>query len=99
MSQHPFDRTTKIRRASGPLSSDLGQDSKEVVVLDTKSNQYFGLDSVAGHIWNKLVQPISLGELVDSVVAEYEVEEERCFSDTLSFVQDLQDKGLVTIEQ
>ena len=98
MDEQAFDRTTTVCRSVRQMSSNLGQECPDVVVLDTETNFYFGLTSVAGHIWKLIEQPTSIGDLVDAVVAEYDVEADVCLKDTVSFVQELHKKGLVSIE-
>lgn len=74
------------------ISSNL---SGEAVVLNLNSGVYFGLNEVGASIWNLLQQPISIGEMRDAIVEEYEVEIAQCEQDLLSLLEDLLATGLI----
>jgi len=67
----------------------------ETVLLDLARGEYFGLDSVGKRIWESISNGESLAETVETIVAEYEVDEERARTDVVEFVQDLLGRGLL----
>ena len=70
----------------------------EAVVLGMKDGVYYGLDPVGARIWQMVEQPITLREVVDALVREYEVDRERCAVDVLAFARDLADRGLLELQ-
>ena len=56
------------------------------VLLNVETGRYFGLDDVATHIWKQLLDGASESELVDGLVAEYDVEPQRAQADLTSFL-------------
>jgi hypothetical protein len=70
----------------------------EAVVLNLRDGVYFGLNPVGARIWSLLKEsPRSLGELRQAILAEYDVDAERCDSDLRSLLASLQQHGLVDI--
>jgi hypothetical protein len=69
----------------------------EAVLLNLNSGIYFGLDPIGTLIWQLLGKQKQLSEIVDAIVADYEVSEERCKADVLSLLEDLQQNKLVEI--
>ena len=78
----------------GPVSCDLGD---EAAILDLKSGVYYGLNAVGARIWALLQQPRRTDEIRDALVAEYDVEAQRCEDDLLSILRELQTHGLIGV--
>ena len=70
----------------------------EIVILDTQSEEYFGLDEMGAVMWEELRQSGSLEKLFNSINEAYDVDMEQLKVDILHFVQSLADAGLVQIE-
>jgi hypothetical protein len=69
----------------------------EAVLLDVASGVYFGLDPVGARIWRLLGDHELLSEIARRDHEEYDVSEERCASDLLTLVAELEAHGLVSI--
>jgi hypothetical protein len=76
------------------LSSRLGS---EQVMLNLRDGTYYGLDDVGSEIWALLQQPITIGEICETVVESYDVEVERCRDDVVRLMEDLIRRGLVEL--
>lgn len=68
------------------LSSQIGD---EIVLLDVASGKYFKMDEIGSTIWEYLKKPMSIEDLVQTLMTEYEVEIERCTSDVSDFIDKL----------
>ena len=68
----------------------------ETVLLNLESGIYFGLDGVGQCIWEAVSEGKTLGETVDVIVAEYEVDEGQARKDVVAFVEELLGRGLVS---
>ena len=66
----------------------------ETVLLDLASGIYFGLDGVGKRIWESVVAGNSLGQAVEVIVAEYEVDATQAEIDVLAFANQLVERGL-----
>jgi hypothetical protein len=76
------------------VSTALGN---ETVILHFQKGSYFGLNEVGSAIWSRLQQPRTVRELCDAVLAEFEVDRERCRQDVLALLERLHSEGLIEI--
>ncbi|HEY6905725.1 MAG TPA: PqqD family peptide modification chaperone [Candidatus Acidoferrales bacterium] len=77
------------------LSCALGDES---AILNLKNSVYYGLDPVGTRIWNLMQQPMSVRELRDRLMDEYEVDADRCEGDLLSLLETMRSEGLIRVE-
>jgi hypothetical protein len=68
----------------------------EFLVLDLRGNEYFGLNSVARHIWTALDAGATFEEVARSVCEHFEVERERAESDVAGFLSNLIEQRLLS---
>jgi hypothetical protein len=87
-----MDLETKLTVPPQVMSRLVGD---ETVLLDLASGIYFGLDGVGKLIWESVANGNSLGQAVDVIVAEYEVEHAQAQTDVLAFAGDLLERGLL----
>jgi len=85
---------TKIQRKSNLLFNQI---DGEVVMLSIENSEYYGMDKVGSRIWELLEEPLSLKELSDHLLKEFEVSDKQCIEDTTKFLIKLIDKKLVFI--
>jgi hypothetical protein len=83
-----------VSAAPEQVSCPLGEES---AILNLKNTVYYGLDPVGARIWNLLQQPRSVGELRDALLAEYEVDADRCERDLLDLLEKMRDEGLIQV--
>ncbi len=82
----------KIEIPESVVSADLGN---ELVLLDLATGTYFGLDEVGLEIWKLISQGQGLEQIVQALLAQYEVGEADLRRDVESLLAQLADKGLV----
>lgn len=70
----------------------------ELVMFSLKQGMYYGLDSIASFIWQRIQLPISVAELCASLQEEYAVDTETCQHDTLELLNWLYDQELIKID-
>lgn len=61
----------------------------EIVLLDTATGNYFGLNRVAAYVWSLLDQPRSLEDIVSGVCDKYDVPREQCSRDVRALLDNL----------
>jgi len=71
----------------------------EIVILDTQSENYFGLDSVGAVMWQELQKNPSLAILKVTMLAMYDVDEKILENDIKLFIDKLEKNKLITIGQ
>ena len=70
----------------------------EMVMMNLDRGQYYGLESVGRKIWELLEKPIKVSTLVDQLMVDYSnVDKETCVVDTIDFLTDLRQEGLVQV--
>ena len=74
------------------LISPLGD---ETVVMDTDSGDYIGINAVGTSIWNLIQQPVTVQEILQSLISEYEVTEEQCLQEITIFLERLEELKLL----
>lgn len=81
--------------AEDVVSCDL---DGEAAILNLKDGVYYGLNPVGARVWKMVQEPVTLEKILEAILNEYDVEKEQCFQDTVELLEELQDKGLVTID-
>jgi hypothetical protein len=88
-----MDKDTRYRRNETlPFQEIEGQ----VVIVCPARQELHRLDEVATWLWNLMDQPRSVPELAKALREEFEVEREPAERDVRAFLDDLQNKGLIT---
>jgi hypothetical protein len=90
----PLSVHSIVVATSEQVSCHLGEES---AILNLKNTVYYGLDPVGARIWNLLQQPQTVGDLRDALLAEYEVDTDRCERDLLGLLEKMLDEGLIQV--
>ena len=69
----------------------------EAIVLNVRSGTYFGLNPVATRIWHLLSNDTTEDQLVQSLLAEYDVDEARLRADVATTHENLRANGLIDV--
>ena len=83
---------SQLQVPDGVLFQDL---KGEAVILNTNDGQYYGLDEVGTRMWNLLAEHGQLEPVVQVMLAEYNVPEEKLRGDLLGLAEKLLEKGLL----
>ena len=67
----------------------------EVVMLSLETNRYYGLNSVGTRIWEILAQPMTLAQVCDILMNEYDVTREQCETEVLAVAEKMFQEKLV----
>lgn len=70
----------------------------EMVLLDMNSENYFGLDSVGMDFWKAIEAKKILKDVLETLLEQYDVEEEVLKNDLFTFVEKLKESGLVEVK-
>ena len=69
---------------------------EEMVLLDFQSGMYYGLDPIGVRIWQLIAAQRSLGDIVETLLGEYDVTRETLERDIDALVEELGSRGLIT---
>jgi len=67
----------------------------ETVLLNLRTEQYFGLDETGTRIWELILASHSPEAIVDQLLAEFDVERSQAAADVERLVAELEQAGLV----
>jgi hypothetical protein len=87
----PFD--SHVRVPDDVLVSHLDGES---VLLNLRSECYFGLDEMGTRVW-ELLKSGSIQSVYETLLAEYDVDPERCRLDLTELLDNLVQQGLVQV--
>jgi hypothetical protein len=68
---------------------------KEAIILGLSSGEYFGLKEVGLVVWDLLAEPRRVSDLQTAILADFDVEPERCFDDLCRLLTDLEQEDLI----
>lgn len=71
---------------SGVISARVGQ---ELVLLDSRRGQYYGLNPVAARVWELLSAEISVEQLCDHIASDFDRDLSEVKPDIESYLADL----------
>jgi hypothetical protein len=69
-----------------------------MVLMDTRSGRYFGLDEIATRFWQLLIEQEEREKTLRQLEQELMVPRERLETDLKAFLAGCQDRGLLQIE-
>ncbi|MFW2440851.1 MAG: PqqD family protein [Arenicellales bacterium] len=87
--------TKRITISKEALSQEV---NGETVILDLKSESYFGLDEVGTRIWQLLQEQDDLQSVFHTMLNEYDVDAEHLEQDLSDLLNKLQEAGLISME-
>lgn len=88
-----FSADTVVERRSDVLANDLS--ATETVMLDVAGGSYYGMRDVSKVIWDHLESPLTVNELCERLIAEFDVDPETCRREATAFLEDLHERGLI----
>lgn len=86
---------TIVMATSNHVATEM---SGETVILNFTTGEYFGLDEVGALVWKHIQQPVTVADLCDIIMAEYEVDADQCLADVQAMVSDLVTHQLATTQ-
>ena len=70
---------------------------EELSMLDVNSGKYFVLNEIGVDIWNQLEKPVSVATLLNKLLQEYDVEEEKCTLALQNYLVNMKDRALIEV--
>ncbi len=69
----------------------------ELVMMDVESGHYFSLDAIGRDIWNRLEQPVRVGDLCVALEQAYAAPLDVITADVLRLLDSMVGEGLVKV--
>jgi len=90
-----MDKNTVVKLITDINVTEL---AGEKVMIDFATGKYFMIKGVGNDIWDMIQTPITYGEIVEKLLAEYDVSEEECTASVSSFLAKLKELNFVSME-
>ena len=87
-----LDLDTKLQQGQDHVATSIGD---ETAVMSIKRGRYYAIGDVAERIWQMLEAPVSLREIAERLLEEYDIAPEQCETEVDAFLDELIEEGLV----
>jgi len=85
---------TKIKRKEGFADTEVDGNK---VLMSVESGKYYGLNQVGTDIWAKIEEKVSVSELIDKLLGEYDIDKKSCEEQVLRYLNHLNDNDLIEV--
>ena len=69
--------------------------SGEKVMVDFEQGKYFMIKGVGNDIWDMLADDVTVTQIMDKLLLEYDVTKEQCEAEVLNFLTELEKLGII----
>lgn len=90
-----MDRNSVIKVKKRLNVTDL---AGEKVMVDFEQGKYFMIKGAGNDIWNLLEDGITVGQIVETLLKEYEVTEETCEREVIEFLGSLERIRMIEVD-
>ena len=84
-----------VQRHREVMAAEAGQD---LVMVSIENGLYYGVSDIAREVWVAIEHPKRISDLIDDLLATYNVDRARCEAETLSFLEDLLSEHLLQVK-
>ena len=85
---------TVFCRLETVVYNEIGE---ETMMMDIDRGIYYVLNPVSSRIWALLEQPISVQEICEELLKQYEIEQSVCEREVIQFLGQLLDRKILTV--
>jgi hypothetical protein len=89
-------KSSTVSAAPGQVSSTV---EGEAVILNVQTGVYYGLNPVGAWVWEQLQTPKTVARVLEDLVAEFDVDEERGETDLMALLDDLAGASLIEVKE
>jgi hypothetical protein len=90
----PLSLSTRVVQSPNMLHAVAGE---EVMMMDVPGGSYYGLDAIGARIWALIAQPMTLDSVCGRLTSEYDVQEDVCQAEVLTFIEELVERRAVDV--
>ena len=94
MVQAMISKDTVVVASKELAAADLGE---EVAILNLTNGVYYSLNPVGARIWSLIQEPRSVRDVCNTLVAQYDVDSDRCEQDAIALLQQLAENDLIDV--
>lgn len=90
------DDATLVQRGTNVMTATVG---KEIVMMDVLNGRYLGVNDIGSDIWRRLETPLTFGELIDGLAADYQGDRAAIEADVCKLLQEMAVYDVVKLGQ
>jgi hypothetical protein len=83
---------TAFARSDQILYSEVDGD---VTMMSVETGKYYSLRAVGARMWSLLERPMTVAQMCDRLMAEYQVDRQRCEADVTRVMHHMASEGIV----
>ncbi len=87
-------RDSKVVIAKSVSTSEI---DGEKVMIDFETGKYFMIKGVGNDIWERVQTEITVSDLIDSLLLEYDIDEPTCEKEVIDFLDKLNEYGFLKV--
>ena len=84
-----------IQRTSNFLDTQLDD---EIIMLQMETGKIFAVSDSAKFIWQQLVEPVTIKNLIEQLIEIYDIETGRCRDEVICYIDELMKQGFVCVK-
>lgn len=89
------DLNSLVRQGGDLICANL---DGELVMMSIEKGNYYGLEGIGRRIWQLIEMPTKVSALCGALQEEFDVEKSDCEADTLEFLNELAEQGLIEVD-
>jgi hypothetical protein len=88
----PLALSTVVVAMTDQVSTPM---NNETVLLHLRTGKYYSLNRAGTFLWEKLKQPITVGQIVEAMLIKFDIDRPRCEVDVQNILASLIDAGFI----
>lgn len=78
---------------------DATEFNDEKVMMNMDKGKYYALNEVGSRIWDLINKNTDVSEIIKALLEEYDVSEEECTREVISYLEDLYNAELIEVSK
>lgn len=74
-------------------------DEQNTIILDVNSGEFYSTGDIGGKIIQNLEKGNTIAQISEQIADEYDITQDQALDDSLQFVGQLEEKGLVSVKE
>lgn len=89
-----FQKQSVFKISENILFTELDD---EVCLFCNSRAEYLNLNNTGSHVWKLIEKKFNLSEIIENLLREYEIPQEKCISEVNDFIKDLIKREIITL--
>ena len=94
MDASTIELSQTVSQNQGQVSAEI---DGEIVLMNLKMGNYYGLDDISSYIWRFLKEPVQVSKLCEVLASRYNASPDTIEHDVLAHLQKMKTYGLIDV--